>query len=282
MPDSEAPVFPPELERAIFEMAFDRSKPVSMPNRNLLLIAKRAYEWLRPLVYAVFNQCDRYGGASFPDFQRKRPYLTTPTIEDVGRFAKHLLFKNTLRFDSTEETIAFLRHCQNVESLAAWGDREDFKDLIPTLSNFKNLRFLSASLNDVPKDSLVQAPFCTTLTRLELVLPLPGFPFELLTSFPNLKQLSIFGGDITMRDDDTIKNILVLCPQLEVYGLTAIKKWTLSKNIYQWGSKEPRFVIFDGHMCGRESWLIGAHGGRNFWSMLEDIVLARKRESRWF
>ncbi|KAF9526859.1 hypothetical protein CPB83DRAFT_857103 [Crepidotus variabilis] len=106
------PRFPPELEYLIFEMAYTNTESSAQTDiLNLILVAKRVYEWLRPFLFRVLeihviHEDDLYF----------RPWLAS--LEDVGKFVRHLFVHSS----NVEGTKRILGRCTNAHNVALWWD----------------------------------------------------------------------------------------------------------------------------------------------------------------
>ncbi|PPQ85225.1 hypothetical protein CVT24_006414 [Panaeolus cyanescens] len=138
MRDSEPnePIFPPELERKIFEMVYDGNDPVNRSSDNHInLVAKRVYIWIRPLMYRIINQ----HSASHPNFSRIPAFLDA---DDICQFVHHLAISNAPKTEA--DVNAFISQCPNLVNLACWGDLIITEaPLWDYISGLKKLRRLS-------------------------------------------------------------------------------------------------------------------------------------------
>ncbi|PPQ75113.1 hypothetical protein CVT24_010068 [Panaeolus cyanescens] len=212
------PVLPPELERIIFEMAFDTEAPDT--NWKLVLVAKRVRTWLRPLIYSTFIMS--INRKVFPNMHTCPSFIIT---EEIYHFARHLIADNSsiIPHDALSE---LLDKCPNLTNVACWGDI--IPQLIwPSLSKLTHLRQLSLTSVDDPDLSPAQflsAPFSAHLTHLELVNPGEDLEYnwdlEFLSSLPSLTHLAIYfssAGD--EFDYKRLGTVLLACPKIRVFIL---------------------------------------------------------------
>ncbi|TFK69503.1 hypothetical protein BDN72DRAFT_840354 [Pluteus cervinus] len=106
MSDQPEPVFPPEIEEIIFSLCAQSNLPES---GNLILVAKRVYQWLRPQLYevVVFN-------TSWP---HRRPSFKSDLLEVHSHHVRHILFWSG---ECVEKLDTCLSWCPNVIDVALW------------------------------------------------------------------------------------------------------------------------------------------------------------------
>ncbi|TFK74248.1 hypothetical protein BDN72DRAFT_833579 [Pluteus cervinus] len=122
-----SPRLPPELEREIFELAARIDRAVC---RSLLVVSKRVYLWIEPLLYETIIQDKRSGKEA-----------TFPLPEGKSRYVRNLLLGGTVDWSSTDE---ILRDCPNITNLAVWcRTTPDCLDIIKNLP----LKRLSANFH---------------------------------------------------------------------------------------------------------------------------------------
>ncbi|KAF9050559.1 hypothetical protein BJ165DRAFT_1008233 [Panaeolus papilionaceus] len=141
-----SPVLPPELERKIFEMAFD---PLERSNSSrMMLVARRSRIWIRPLVYAIFDQrrAPTYSRNPFPNLKKLPPSVD---LEEIF---------NTLIYQ-----------CPNLVNLALWGG-VDVLYLQDSISSLDYLQRLSVTFRNIQHNDLQISTVFRSLTHLELFL----------------------------------------------------------------------------------------------------------------
>ncbi|KIM39516.1 hypothetical protein M413DRAFT_192527 [Hebeloma cylindrosporum] len=265
-----APGLPPDLERLIFELAARDVGPKG--STTLLLVAKRVHDWIRPLIYRVFNQMATH---PFPDFHRADPQL----LENIGHLAEKLLVGYNPASKYSLKTL--LSFCPNIVDLAIWESL--LRVFIPATAMDKlPLRRLSAHFSDFMYEDFLNRPFFVGLTHLD-VLSFMGVywnkQFEALTHLPNLTHLSIS----CSTDFDVIPQLLRHCRLLRIFMLTPDTPYLYFKRNF---TKEELAEINDHRFLLLEcppfpglvhDWEKGARGGIDFWAFGELVSLAQTR-----
>ncbi|KAF9050438.1 hypothetical protein BJ165DRAFT_1001916 [Panaeolus papilionaceus] len=275
---------PFELERVIFEMAFNPDDLAS--NTDMTLVARRVREWVRPMIYSVFFQEGAFNTLNldhFPDFQ----HYHSLNAEELGKFAKHLYIGSPWKGSrsSVEESIRKLvQQCPNVENLACWYSIDDPRvTLAPIFEDSSKLRRLSIDCfrqtavtegdDQRLRDMWINLN-SRYLTHLDLMNCPQNWPFGAFATYPKLTHFSAYSPIEWTKN--TIRPILECCPVLQVFIL-AFKgfKWDLFGN-----PEDLRVVLLDDDLLSSEDWLEGAKGRFNSWTFAERIVHARK--SKYF
>ncbi|PPQ99676.1 hypothetical protein CVT24_009748 [Panaeolus cyanescens] len=261
-PAQTCPVLPPELELAIFELAFDPTDFSS--SLKYMLVAKRVYEWIRPLLFRVFDQIDR---PPFPDFEAHKDMLN---IAEIGPFAHHLVIG---RIHTSLDACTMIRHMPNIRDLAIWYGL-NMKPIIPALEGLENLQRLSCGLNGLDSDQLLLPAF-TNLTHLELLTPRNDWDFKVLESYKRLTHLSVYGAKDW--ECDTVETVLRSCVNLKVFVLTEDCRLGVPEDIRNMCESHHTLLIFSNDVACHKDWKRGAYGGDDYWVLAERLVDARKR-----
>ncbi|KAF9038070.1 hypothetical protein BJ165DRAFT_1553907 [Panaeolus papilionaceus] len=260
MEDLPEPFLPPELERKIFEMAFDPNDPCTA--KLMLFVAKRILEWIRPLMYSVFDQgCIK----PFPDFGLP----TTPNAKEIGTYARSMLLGHVHK--SPEDICDFLRHSPNVRNLAVWYN-QPLRHIIPALKRLQNLRILSGDFDNIPRE---EPPF-VNLTQMEMLEPSRDFPFDVLGSFSCLTHLSMYCFAPQKYDARVLADAIDSCSQLIVCCLYSSSGVSMNPEICGLVQERDRIVMLDSTMSNTDDWISGAYGFLDCWQYAERVVVARK------
>ncbi|TFK62174.1 hypothetical protein BDN72DRAFT_964722 [Pluteus cervinus] len=261
--DAVEPHFSPEIEHKIFVIAFQDD--LDMRNvGNLLLVSKRVYEWLIPLVYEIviiypFHNWPPMGSLS-------------QNLPRHGKHVRHLLL------NLGEEK--YLTHCLNLVDLCLvdWDDSLDLSRVLASL----NITQLAINLDELPKaPDLIQ--FCANVTHLDCAYHdwqhFVG-PSRWFSYFSNLTHLMVLSDRGAEREDLLVQQILQQLVKLQVlifctYRGSGDELQELEvKDV--WG--DPRVV----HLSLRFPchWKTAAQGGPSHWRFAEEIVERRRDRQR--
>ncbi|KAF9050408.1 hypothetical protein BJ165DRAFT_1001331 [Panaeolus papilionaceus] len=294
---STNPFLPLELERAIFEMAFNPDNLAS--NVNMTLVASRVREWIRPLIFRIFNQDTTkfYSDYLFPDFERH----PSCKLEEVGVFAKHLFvggLPSQPDTDSSNATVLrLLQHCPNLENFACWAELSfPEQTLRPILERPSRLRRFTLSLPSPSHHSsqnrcfppkFWRSPAFQWLTHLDLTYCPDDWPFEELHGHPSLTHLNLYS-PLGEWPSSAIQRILAIS-SLRVL-VVSVRENTFSTpavvntihNAESWQHKvkavrDLRIVLMHDGMSNHDDWMRGAKGLFDIWSLSECIITARER-----
>ncbi|KAF9044373.1 hypothetical protein BJ165DRAFT_1480810 [Panaeolus papilionaceus] len=255
------PFFPMELERKIFELAFNPDDPVT--NGRMVMVAQRTRSWLRPLMYRVF---------SLHSFRRFPKLALCPNEVDLGEavaFAEHLILDTAQH--TIEEASVLIEICPNLQNLAVWGSFKIW-EFLDSISRLKHLRRLSGTFHTLTREQLVTPAF-TSLTHLELLFPRGDWPFDALASFTHLTHFTLYGeGKLSW---DQMPLIVSYCQSLRAL-IVCTPHRELPRECLQVLNEEPRLVVFDVSMNNADDWIRGANGGADIWWHADNFVFARK------
>ncbi|TFK69502.1 hypothetical protein BDN72DRAFT_959571 [Pluteus cervinus] len=118
-PEDTQPVFPPEIEEIIFSLCLHNELEDS---KNVVLVAKRVYEWMKPQLYkvAIVHYDKTYYG---------RPKITSELLKIHGHLIRHILHWITTSDSEAcfQQPATCLSLCSNVVDIALW-DAETIYD----------------------------------------------------------------------------------------------------------------------------------------------------------
>ncbi|KAJ7489319.1 hypothetical protein FB451DRAFT_686851 [Mycena latifolia] len=261
-----APVFPPELEREIFETAAVRHRN-TIP--ALLRVARRVLTWIEPLLYRVIRLDD----ASMAHAVR-RAMQTKP----AGFFQKSVRYvsfvSSPLSVLSVEETYALLRLCPRILSLHT---RPATPALVPILQGMSQLRMWSGSLQELFGNSAIDLslPSFRTVTHMTLLQEFLG-PITVLLALPALTHLGLRGSNL-----DLVQRVLDECTYLQV----VVNLWHYTNtHLAIQGAHRPPIMDVRYVVCVYrdewDEWELGARGGLDYWEAA-DAFIARKRRGKY-
>ncbi|KAK6987681.1 tyrosinase central domain-containing protein [Favolaschia claudopus] len=261
-----APVFPPEIEREVFECAA-LSLCGTIP--NLLLVAHRVHQWIEPILYRIVR-------------------INTSNIDMVHSLFTAMsskppqFFQNSVRHLSIEQTYPTTTAARNellslCTGLTTFGCSNSLvnSSLLPILAQLR-VEKLSICLTELfypnPVDP-THSVFCA-LTHLDLFVghgeesTLPD-----VSLFPSLTHLCV---DTEVARDAALK-ILERCPRLQLLLI----QWPIHDQEWYVSSQEPcesdvRFVIgvYDNYWG---EWEAEAKGLSEFWREAAEFVMRKRR-----
>ncbi|KIM45609.1 hypothetical protein M413DRAFT_24776 [Hebeloma cylindrosporum] len=257
-----SPIFPPELEREIFEVAVHSNKNKRFV--NFMLVARRVHDWIASDIYCIASQLPQN---SFPP--RKWGALTT-SVEYFGPFVKHLIIGGpSWDHDSLAE---FFEACHTVADLALW-THIPIRELRPVLERL-SLKRLSANLTGLDFEDLTNSIFAS-ITHLDITRfdrgPHIGWPqWRAFTHLTFLTHLAI---NEPMDDsDEIIQNLLRGCQRLRILLIIEVRDpWDL-KDV-PFGDPRLVFMKIQRYVC--EDWVEGAKGNEDIWRCAEEISRAK-------
>ncbi|KAF8965546.1 hypothetical protein BDZ97DRAFT_1811204 [Flammula alnicola] len=280
------PFLPQDLERCIFEIAAPDNGGSKCSIVKLMLVARRVNEWLRPILYRVFNQTAH---RLYPDF-KKFPSLK---LEDVGHFAKHFITHSSF---TNEEINHLLSSCPNVYDLAIW-IAGTFKFFLPNIQHLR-LRRLSAELAFFTEEDLLH-PTLSDLTHLNIISSLGAEDWKSwkkLTKLPHLTHIKL-DSPVSI---EVVRNLVLRCTRLRYLIISGYPKgmsvdgWitTQMEAAFQEIDEDRIILLFPSdynmHLERMLDWLQGAHGGMDNWHFAELIFQIRRQKylrdplQRWF
>ncbi|TFK64398.1 hypothetical protein BDN72DRAFT_846640 [Pluteus cervinus] len=194
MLDYPQPVFPPEIEEIIFSLSAQSSVD---QNRNLILVAKRVYQWLLPQLYkvAILNH----------GIPPARPKYSRQLLDKHGQHVRHLLYWDPESFDAPDICISL---CPNVVDLALWGltVRNDSGTLIHQILAIRqrltrlsfDVDLFHSGVTKLPDSTLVSF---ISVTHLELIgSEIALKPEKIKEYFPSVTHLAVNGARTFFAD----------------------------------------------------------------------------------
>ncbi|KAF8208734.1 hypothetical protein K438DRAFT_1961303 [Mycena galopus ATCC 62051] len=260
-----ATVFPPELEREIFETAAFLD-PGVIP--TLLLVARRVLIWIEPLLYTVV--CT----SSHPSILNATKSKSSDFFHNAVR---HLFLDGISTSWTAEEATDLLRLCTGVVNLGAIGKFSN-PSLLPILARMKVQRMagsLDVLFGDYQSIDLTHQAF-SYITHIdifdEIVSNEPRIS-EGLAALPALTHLCL-NNDVPL---EVLEKSLTDCLRLEL--LVVLFPLSSTYGVHEWLNKihisDMRFLagVFRDYW---DDWEKGARGLPDFWTAA-DAFVAQKR-----
>ncbi|TFK66759.1 hypothetical protein BDN72DRAFT_961541 [Pluteus cervinus] len=252
------PHLPSELEYTIFLLAFQDDNNEA---KNLILVAKRVFEWLIPHVFRVVKLSDvTVSGNSSPIM------FNQSTYQRYGHHTRHLFI----------ETPALAIHFSlfpNVTNLAYWIPYD-----ATHLPSFIELPLTHLSAD--PWRGLLE--IYTKLTHLDLLALDDPNPFQISdlgpATYPKLTHLCV----PQSVSQSALQFFLEKkrCPELRVVALWAYENGGPMLNEDDLPKvDDPRIVMLKSHGDARE-WERAARGGIDFWAFADGIIASRNVNRR--
>ncbi|KAJ7060142.1 hypothetical protein C8F01DRAFT_1370315 [Mycena amicta] len=276
--ESTAPILPPELEHDIFELAGWNDLDTSLV---LLLVARRVYVWIEPLLYRVLlvsteNDLPRLEALIDPNADSARA--------DRLRIAVRHLALST-RMERATLTLT-LRRLSSITDLALWtGDT--YPELLADMQSLTQLTRLSvnlfALLGGAKGFTLPTAEQFSPLGRITHLDVFGSTPNELIPvfgMFPALTHLALTDNYLP----ELIESVLALCSETSTLRLVVVV-WTHGAHPDDFVPagirriRHPRFCTFS---CSHfeEDWKDGAWGGMDFWRQAEKRLDVQAKEEQ--
>ncbi|KAJ7140372.1 hypothetical protein C8R46DRAFT_599922 [Mycena filopes] len=277
-----APILPPELERLVFEAAASTHLH-GIP--NLMLVAWRVKDWVEPLLYHILCLSE------------------TPSVtsEDLGGFP--VMAVDTLLHHVASKGLGFFRHavrdllihdaprmpadkidrileaCTGLTSLFAYFTRRgagttgaDFPilDAMERLQRLTtNIDSLFEGLNYPPKYDLTR-PLFRNVTHLELLGPVYDESSALtFDCIPHLTHIAFNSFAHPRLESRLCADGRLLCIVFLDQLMTELKDDSPLVG-------DPRLVCIDQDTDYRVDWLVGATGGRDYWTVADEFIAARR------
>ncbi|TFK65033.1 hypothetical protein BDN72DRAFT_962829 [Pluteus cervinus] len=254
------PIFPPEIEHIIFTSAVKNQNLRPFPI-NLILVARRVYEWLIPVIYRTISLQE---GHEYPiqwDAEKLAKY---------GIYARHLfVWKPSSHFrDTPQATKIPLVLCPNVTDLLWWP--RNYKADTGAISHLP-LTHLSILLNIVQQTPHMIQTF-SNITHLDNIGSFTD-DITLVNHFTSLTHLSVHGNDGRIpRFFEKLPGLQVLINYSCRAGITSpiLRDFDPDKD-------DPRLVRMIRGTGGFEHWLADINGGRGMWGLAEEAIEMRKK-----
>ncbi|KAJ7088695.1 hypothetical protein C8R44DRAFT_892752 [Mycena epipterygia] len=266
------PVFPPELEREIFETAA-LMHPKTIP--VLLRVAHRVLIWIEPVLYRVIR-IDHLPVLPMADAVRRAMEAKSASFFEES--VRHLLLAPIPNW-SDEDVCTLLRLCPRLVSFAISKGCFSRPPSLSILQGMHEVRNWSGSLEDLFGSHTtidLGHPFFRTVTHMDIFEVVHDDDIRIcpgLAALPALTHLCLNGG----TGAGAVRRVLEQCMHLRVL----VNMWHKSDNegAYEIASNPPvtdvRFVVsmFSDYW---KDWEVGARGGIDFWAAA-DMFVARKR-----
>ncbi|TFK61019.1 hypothetical protein BDN72DRAFT_850023 [Pluteus cervinus] len=269
-----APQLPPELEYEIFTIAYHQDPDSRL---NLLLVSKRVYEWLIPVI------CKIMVIARFPKANHPPPEI----FKKYGHHVKHILFSDPRTFTYPVDEGEILELCPNVFNLVLW-----FSTTTPAeVFNLRLERLTLQPFSDKFEDEMQrlrktdEEKYCKWSKSITHIawpsIKLVGC--ELLSSFPNLTHFLI--GDWNLDVPRIVEYMVKWCGGLEVL-VVLMGKMPIpdTAGSYVHDSldgavfEDSRVVVVERYYV--LDWVEGARGGDDLWKVAERTVNERRGRMR--
>ncbi|TFK64473.1 hypothetical protein BDN72DRAFT_846576 [Pluteus cervinus] len=241
------PHLPPELEYDIFLLAF-HNDPKN--ERNLVLVAKRVFDWLIPHRFHIVTLSDS-DGESYPiEFNET-------TYQRYGHHVRHL-FIQELR------VAADLDLFPNVVNLGFWIDYE------PTHLPFL-LKLPLTRISADPSPELFQV--FSNVTHLDLLSL--DISLDEITSVLHLPKLT----HVCVMCDISHSALNLFLEKERCPGLRVVVLWSIGVSSPVLGEHEgmktddKRIVLV--RCAPSEDWQTGARGGLDMWKFAEQVIASR-------
>ncbi|TFK72680.1 hypothetical protein BDN72DRAFT_836000 [Pluteus cervinus] len=249
---SPSPRLPPELEYEIFLLAYQDDHKRA---KDLILVAKRVFDWLIPHVFSVvmFAEEDQTFPIKFNE----------ATYKKVGHHVRHLFIDSDLQ--------RYLHLFPNVIDLAFWADNNA---IFPHIPNLLQLPLICLSTRASTELFAVFAK----LTHLDLIAAFDpdSTGIKSVLYLPKLTHLCVLRMVLTTGLDLFLEK--ERCPELRVVAVWAWAKDSAAVLDEEAPEAEDQRVVMvrsDPH----KDWEMGARGGVDMWRLAEGIVASRNGSS---
>ncbi|KAJ7489138.1 hypothetical protein FB451DRAFT_1223842 [Mycena latifolia] len=257
-----SPVFPPELEREIFETTAERY-PETIYKPCLLLVAKRVHEWIERIKYRAVTSAEPTRACPLRLLQKVLSSNSKPA-EFFHDRVRRLFIGPAV---PEEELPPILSACTGVRSLALL----NFPGLL-ILQSLAVIQPRRLVTNGARSESVDLAhPAFTCVTHLQSIInyslskDLPGADFALL---PALTHLALW-----QLSEDSATGLLSNCAKLEV--LVDMRGAMARENLPS--IDDARFLYASTSHDDVLDWVIGTRDGVDFWVRAERFVAKRRR-----
>ncbi|KAF7333595.1 hypothetical protein MSAN_02418500 [Mycena sanguinolenta] len=285
MDSNPSPVFPPDLERTVFETTA-HFYPETI--HSLLLVCRRVYEWIDGMKYAtvtvnIWNR--RIRGTCPVDVLLREIQSQSKPASFFHRHVQRLYVSGARSWGEDNIDLRQLfSACSGIHNLVLYLDRRTIDSLHSDLAAIRPRRLavlqgpsLLAQHVDqhtemftllthfyIVNDALLSIPFL----RRHDPSPLPPY----LARLPALTHFAM-GGAFGTRTVTLAKDILVTCKTLQVFVLIvtgdarSFPPVDDARFLYQTGSKE-EFI---------RGWVAETRGGIDFWARADAVVAKKQR-----
>ncbi|TFK60808.1 hypothetical protein BDN72DRAFT_965510 [Pluteus cervinus] len=257
------PAFPPEIEEIIFSLCVQTDRE---NNTNLLLVAKRVDQWLRPQLYkvAIVHDNRRYFG---------RPRFNGELLKKYGQHVRRLLLWPVSTDESClHKTATCLSWCPNVVDLTLWQPDPGYDQrLVDQLLSLPLLHLsfdITRFHNELMKWPISRTVSFTSVTHLHLIgIHITVRAEEIKQYFPNLTHMALNG------NMGISHNSILHCWKNELKVL----RWHTSQTNSV--SDDPRVVVMQPVRNYVHDWNEATEDGSSFWRRAEVEVERRRRDA---
>ncbi|KAJ7239499.1 hypothetical protein C8J57DRAFT_1478395 [Mycena rebaudengoi] len=267
------PIFPPDLEREIFEMtATEHPKTMT----SLVLVAHRVLQWIEPLLYRTLVLTHKS--------RQHRVYAlmlaAQRTPAKFTKYTQNLFLWHEQNSPNDKCAMLLMSLCNGISRLSLFDSKPA---MLPALDNMRvnRLAVSLASLFGNPSDPCqigIGRPLFQAVTHLEVwdtsELAV-GAPFAQLPALTHLCVTQQRGCVIQQRGDlQLFLSILKKCEKLHVL----IDGYWFQVEFKQVLVDDPRLVLMT-HFLGEyvAEWEVGIKGGQDFWARAEKFIAKKKR-----
>ncbi|KAJ7100935.1 hypothetical protein B0H15DRAFT_1018204 [Mycena belliarum] len=259
------PMFPPELERRIFETAAS-SYPGALP--ILLRVARRVLIWIEPLLYRVviFSRDNGH-------FERVSAFMSKRNSRPPEFFhaVREMILHRSGHWPLEVQRDVLARCTQLVGLCSTISLGPTFLPVLGTM----HLRQLSIPLGNLLDDQGLAHPAFASITHIYI----RDHPYEtddICTQTPSMPALTHLSLNHA-RSADVIRMLLAECAKLEVL----IVHFVFAAAFAEWAQAGPiddeRFVCMPHTHCSMD-WHTAVVGLPHPWSRAEDFVAAKRRK----
>ncbi|KAJ6482598.1 hypothetical protein C8R45DRAFT_1215354 [Mycena sanguinolenta] len=269
---NNAPCFPPELEREIFEIAANLH-PQSIP--SLLQVSRRVHDWIEWIQYRTVTT----NGALCTCPTRVLLQAIQSNSKPESFFRDRVRHLHIVGFgpEVLEDASKILPVCSRVQNL-----RMDIRanhiqqDLILSVLAALKLRRLSAWLEiGLMRNPMPMLASVTHLNVFDWLPPSPATNDQLLSwlvQFPVLTHVAFHHDSVPFARD-----ILAVCKNLRVLIFLHQERHTHGQGEDNPWAEDDRFIWMSMQCAWNDkAWITGSNEGMDFWTSAE-IFIARKR-----
>ncbi|KAJ7488986.1 hypothetical protein FB451DRAFT_1223434 [Mycena latifolia] len=270
--EDSSPIFPPELEREIFETAAELY-PETIYTPCLLLVAKRVYEWIERIKYRVVTSAEIIQACPLHLLQKAIRSNRKPADFFHAR-VRHLWIENFVPHDELQ---TILSACSGIRSLSLFHCLGP--SILPSLAAMKprHLALYLLELFTTIGSVELSHPAFTSVTHLLLfdwARDFDSFPLSNFALLPALTHLALFE-----LKTSTGMAIFASCPNLEVLVCTCGVDYPMNQDREALPSiDDARFVcVWLTYHDYAADWVAGTSGGVDFWVRTERFVVKKRR-----
>ncbi|TFK58092.1 hypothetical protein BDN72DRAFT_916722 [Pluteus cervinus] len=255
---ASSPRLPPELEKEIFTLSLRQQNTDA---QNLLLVAKRFFDWLIPIYYEVV-MITRY-----KDSGKWPPGIEAERLKQYGHHVRHFLILDK------KSDVKLLSHCPNVFNLA-------MRAVIPEseMETILGLPVTRLSIKITPffQETPQCLAFVSRITHLDLVIPTQWEPKDVLPHFHVLTHLASFPN--LTKPCDFFLYVKTLEVILLIGGGGAYQPDGSYLAVKAQDGDNWRIVqLLIAHLNTRD-WVEGAWGREDMWALVDEVIEQRRKQ----